>query len=183
MRNGRLQVYCSHVCRQKASIERQRLKIIEQHEKSSQRANSDSESNTRGLAQNTGEMASTTNGFGIDSNSHVSLLEKLYEAKFEYAKASMEVDSLRRELSQKSAELDELESSMEEDDNEYENGLIGSINQVLPTLVKSYKEEPEATMGFLRSAIGEIVSTLSNQFHGKKTKGENAVRSSDRVGA
>jgi hypothetical protein len=42
---------------------------------------------------------------------------------------------------------------------------LGNIEGLLPTLVKSYKEEPEATMGFIKQSFSEIASNFIG--HGK----------------
>jgi len=170
---GKNQLYCSHVCRQRAAIKRYKDRIINGHE--AEKSNHEAipsaiEGHSRGMDISPRLLASTTNGIGISSDNYILLLEKLYEAKSECNKAVLEAESLRKELSIKAAELSELEAELQDEEEQENEGFLGKLNGLFPTLVASYKQEPEATIGFIKASFQEIAGTIIGK-NGNKTKG------------
>lgn len=170
---GHVQVYCSHICRQKAGAKRHKEKIINSVIDGQKAENNihipPNIQPSAGMGEAQRNVVSNDMGGWPIPPDYVSILEKLYDAKTEAATAKIEVDALRRELSQKCAELEELESELE-DGSPQSEGIIGQIQELFPTLVKSYAQEPQATMGFLRASISEITGSLIGK-NGGKAKG------------
>ena len=165
---GKNQVYCSHLCRQRAGSKRYKERIIKSI-MNEQSINAISEpSPAKSLVGMERPMVSTSYGIGPTADNYISVLERLYDAKAEAAKATLEAEMLRKELSEKSAELDRLEDELDEDDEAQPEGFLGQIQQVFPTLVTSYAQQPEATMGFLKASLTEIASTIFG--NGEKTQ-------------
>lgn len=172
---GHAQVYCSHICRQKAGMKRHKERIINGIMNEQKAGQNDPilpfGEPSRGVGEVQRRMVSAPLGEWVSTPDYISILERLYDAKTEAATAKIEADNLRRELSLKSAELEALEAELEDDDESSKSdGIIGQIQQVFPTLVSSYKQEPEATMGFLRASISEITGSLIGK-NGGKAKG------------
>ena len=162
---GHEQQYCSHVCRQKAGNKRHKERLLNQviHENGQQSTLPSRDASSMDQVQR--ERIPISTGVGVISDNYLAILEKLYEAKNEVVWFKLKCENLERELMQKNQELAEMEEELSEDGESENRGILGNIEGLLPTLVKSYKEEPEATMGFIKHSFSEIASNFIG--HGK----------------
>jgi len=162
---GHEQQYCSHVCRQKAGNKRQKERLLNQliHENGQQNTFPSRDAGNMDQVQR--ERIPISTGVGVISDNYLAILEKLYEAKNEAFQFKLKCEILEKELMQKNQELAQMEEELSEDGDHENHGILGSIQGILPTLVKSYKEEPEATMGFIKQSFSEIAGNFIA--HGK----------------
>jgi hypothetical protein len=162
---GHEQQYCSHVCRQKAGNKRHKERLLNQviHESGQQNTLPSRDAGNMDKVQR--ERVPISTGVGVISDNYLAILEKLYEAKNEAFQFKLKCEILEKELMQKNQELAEMEEELSEDGESENRGILGNIEGLLPTLVKSYKEEPEATMGFIKHSFSEIASNFIG--HGK----------------
>ena len=155
------QKYCSKQCRMKAGNNR-RFETIKnnivneikgttvlQGERVAESYNSLQGSDTR-----------VADGFRNITDNHLATIKELYEAKTETNFYKLKVEQLEKENNQLKVDLMELENEESEENEENNNGWLSGVEKTLPTLVKSYREDPEATMGFVGSSVNMIFNSI-----------------------
>jgi hypothetical protein len=162
---GHEQQYCSHVCRQKAGNKRHKERLLNQIINENGQQITYPSRNSGNMDQVQRERVPISTGVGVISDNYLAILERLYEAKGEAYQYKLKCENLEKELMQKNQELAEMEEELSEDIDHGHRGILGSIEGLLPTLVKSYKEEPEATMSFIKQSFSEIAGNFIG--HGK----------------
>jgi hypothetical protein len=150
--------YCSKQCRMKAGNNRrfENLKKTILSEKQDTTI-SQPERNAEGLDRIQRSYSSTSYGVGNFTNNHLETIKELYETKNEVNFYKLKLDQLERENNELKNELMELDSEEVEENN---NGWLSGVEKTLPTLVKSYREDPEATMGFVGSSVNMLFNSL-----------------------
>jgi len=150
--------YCSKQCRMKAGNNR-RFENLKKTILSEKQDTSilQPERNAEGLDRIQRSYSSTSYGVGNFTNNHLETIKELYETKNEVNFYKLKLDQLERENNELKNELMELESEEVEENN---NGWLSGVEKTLPTLVKSYREDPEATMGFVGSSVNMLFNSL-----------------------
>lgn len=155
------QVYCSPACRTKHGNEKFK-KMIEKYE-SQQRQDVQAVPSTPRHAESVrpmeGQNFRNSMGRGDFSDSYLSLLKELSEAKSKAQITEYINQDLTRKLSEANAEIDKLKDELDEEDYEEESsigGMVGNISQAIPGLVTSFKTDPEATINFIGATIQSI---------------------------
>jgi len=159
--SGVEQKYCSKQCRMKSANDR-RLETIKTNIVNEIKGSSilQQERNTESLDRVQRENTRTPYGFGNVTDSHLATIKELYEAKTETNFYKLKVDQLEKENNELKMELIESENDECEENEENNNGWLGSVEKTLPTLVKSYRDDPEATMGFLSNSANMIFNSI-----------------------
>jgi hypothetical protein len=101
----------------------------------------------------------TSDRFGNISNNHLETIKELYETKSEINFYKLKLEQLEKENIELKNELMEIEIESEEVE-ENNTGWLSGVEKTLPTLVKSYREDPEATMGFIGSSANMIFNSI-----------------------
>jgi len=159
--------YCSKQCRMKANNNRrfENLKKTILSEKQDT-AISQPERLTESFHRIQRDDIRASDRFGNISNNHLETIKELYETKSEVTFYKLKLDQLEKENIELKNELIEIETESEEVE-ENNNGWLSGVEKTLPTLVKSYREDPEATIGFLGSSVSMLFDSL---FKTKKIK-------------
>jgi len=152
--------YCSKQCRMKAGNNRrfENLKKTILNEKQDTPI-SQPERNAESLDRVQRGETRIANGFGNTSDNSLAILKELYEAKNETIFYKLKCETLEKENIELKNELIEIETESEEVE-ENNNGWLSGVEKTLPTLVKSYREDPEATMGFIGSSANMIFNSI-----------------------
>ena len=158
---GLEQKYCSRSCRMKAGNLR-RLETIKtnivneikgssvlQPERVAESYNSLQGTNTR-----------VADGFRNITDNHLATIKELYEAKNETIFYKLKVEQLQKENNELNSRLVECENDEGEENEENNGGWLSGVEKTLPTLVKSYREDPEATMGFVGSSVNMLFNSI-----------------------
>lgn len=158
---GHEQKYCSKSCRSKAANERRLMKI-----KSDiiNETKAKALPNPEGYAENLygvqRENIRTPYRIGTITDNHLETIKELYEAKNENNFYKLKIEQLEKENSQLKIELIEYENEESDENEENDNGWLSGVEKTLPTLVKSYREDPEATMGFVGSSVNMLFNSI-----------------------
>ena len=147
--------YCSKQCRMRAGNNRRFDKIkndIINEAKTNAISEPERYAESMDRVQRISSRAS--DGFGNITNNHLGTIKELYEAKNETIFYKLKLEGLEKENSELKNEL------MEYENEEKSNGWLSGVGEHFPTLVKSYSENPEATMGFLSSSVNMIFNSL-----------------------
>ena len=94
------------------------------------------------------------------TDTHLAIIKELYEAKTETNFYKLKVEQLQTEVNDLNKIVYEYENDEGEENEETNNGWLGQVEKALPTLVKSYRDDPEATMGFIGSSANMIFSSI-----------------------
>jgi len=94
------------------------------------------------------------------TDTHLAIIKELYEAKTETNFYKLKVEQLQKEVNDLNVVVHEYENDEREENEENNNGWLSGVEKTLPTLVKSYREDPEATMGFIGSSANMIFSSI-----------------------
>lgn len=155
------QKYCSRQCRMKAGNNRRfetiKTNIVNeikgssvlQPERVAESYNSLQGTNTR-----------VADGFRNITDNHLATIKELYEAKTETNFYKLKVEQLEKENNELNTRLFEYENDESEQNEENNNGWLSGVEKTLPTLVKSYREDPEATMGFIGSSANMLFNSI-----------------------
>ena len=81
-------------------------------------------------------------------------------AKNETIFYKLKVEQLQKENNELNSRLVECENDEGEENEENNGGWLSGVEKTLPTLVKSYREDPEATMGFGGSSVNMIFNSI-----------------------
>jgi len=153
--------YCSKQCRMRAGNNRRFDKIkndIINEAKTNAISEPERYAESMDRVQRISSRAS--DGFGNITNNHLGTIKELYEAKNETIFYKLKVEGLEKENSELRIEIMEYENEESEENEEKSNGWLSGVEKTLPTLVKSYREDPEATMGFIGSSVNMIFNSI-----------------------
>ena len=163
---GLEQKYCSRQCRMKAGNNR-RFETIKTNVLNEIKGTTISQ---QGLQYGERVAESYNSLQGRDSraydggrdytDTHLAIIKELYEAKTETNFYKLKVEQLQKEVNDLNKIVYEYENEEGEENEENNNGWLGNVEKALPTLVKSYREDPEATMGFIGSSANMIFSSI-----------------------
>ncbi len=158
---GLEQKYCSRACRMKAGNLR-RLETIKTNIVNEIKGSTILQPERITESYNSLQGTSTRIADGIRNvtDNHLATIKELYEAKNETVFYKLKCESLEKENIELKTELLEYENDDSEENEENNNGWLSGVEKTLPTLVRSYREDPEATMGF----VGSSVNMLFNSF-------------------
>lgn len=171
---GSEQVYCTSRCRQEAQYERfkKRLESAQENESEKKgtmaRIDGTVSNNLSGIPGNGASLSMDRTERGISSDEsgginlfalYVGALSAASEAKTDVVRHQLRADALERENQALRAEISELQAELEEMEGDEPQGLgkvVSGLSEAIPGLVKSFKEEPEATLTFVKKAVGGI---------------------------
>ncbi len=153
--------YCSKQCRMRAGNNR-RFDKIKNDIINEAKANTISEPERYPESMDRVQRISSRApyGFGNITDNHLETIKELYEAKTETNFYKLKVETLEKENSELKIELMEYENEESEENEDKSNGWLSGVSEHFPTLVKSYSENPEATMGFLGSSVNMIFNSI-----------------------
>lgn len=158
---GLEQKYCSKSCRTKAANQRRLLQIKKDIiNESKAQSLLQPERYAEGLDRIQRQNTRTSIGFGDVTDNHLATIKDLYEAKTETNFYKLKVEQLEKENNELKAELLEYENEQSEENEENTNSWLSGIEKTLPTLVKSYRDDPEATMGFVGSSVNMLFNSI-----------------------
>lgn len=174
---GSEQVYCTSKCRQEAQYERLKKRLQPNEKNESEKTGTYSridgtmsvsasgipENGTSlPMARNEREIISDESG-GINLFAlYVGALSAASEAKTDVVRHQLRAEALEKENQALKAEISELQAELEEMEGEEREGLgkvVSGLSEAIPGLVKSFKEEPEATLTFVKKAVGGIFTS------------------------
>jgi hypothetical protein len=174
---GSEQLYCTSKCRQEAQYERLKKRLRPNEENESEKTGTASRidgimpNSASGKPENepsfsmerTRREISTDESRGINLFAlYVGALSAASEAKTDVVRHQLRADALERENQTLRAEISELQAELEEMEGEEREGLgkvVSGLSEAIPGLVKSFKEEPEATLTFVKKAVGGIFTS------------------------
>jgi hypothetical protein len=158
---GLEQKYCSRSCRMKAGNLR-RLETIKTNIVNEIKGSSVLQPERVAESYNSLQGTNTRVADGIRhvTDNHLETIEKLYEAKSEIIFYKLKLEQLQQENANLKTEIFEYENNEGEENEENNNGWLSGVEKTFPTLVRTYREDPEATMGF----VGSSVNMLFNSF-------------------
>jgi hypothetical protein len=155
------QKYCSKKCRIRAGNNRRFDKIKNELINETKAPSiSEPERTSESLDRVQRDNTRAPYGFGNIADNHLATIEKLYEAKTETNFYKLKVEQLEKENNQLKIDLMECENDDSEEKEENNNGWLSGVEKTFPTLVKSYREDPEATMGFIGSSANMIFNSI-----------------------
>lgn len=95
----------------------------------------------------------------ISFRDYIGIIRELDEAKRESLRYQLKVEQLEREKSELLIQLEELESELnEEENNESPMAMIGQITNAVPGLVEAFKQDPDNTVKFVKSTINSFIT-------------------------
>lgn len=174
---GEEQKYCTAKCRQTAQYERLKKRLYEnkgektgtlQAIEGSHAGDTPKGTHDMGTSLYVGSRTGQNETFeprGVDLFAlYVGSLQGASEARNEAYRHQLRAESLEREIADLRKELSELNaelSAIEEEQNEpTEQGGLGKVvsgvSEALPGLIRAYKEEPTATINFVRDSITSL---------------------------
>jgi ribosomal protein L29 len=155
------QKYCSRQCRMKAGNNR-RFETIKNNIVNEIKGSSISQPERVAESYNSLQGTNTriADGFRNITDNHLATIKELYEAKTETNFYKLKVEQLEKENNELKTELFEYENDESEQNEENNNGWLSGVEKTLPTLVKSYREDPEATMGFIGSSANMLFNSI-----------------------
>jgi hypothetical protein len=174
---GSEQLYCTSKCRQEAQYERLKKRLQPNEKNESEKTGTYSRidgtmsSSASGIPENgtSFSMERTRREIISDESGGINLfalyvgaLSAASEAKTDVVRHQLRADALEKENQALKAEISELQAELEEMEGEEPEGLgkvVSGLSEAIPGLVKSYKEEPEATLTFVKKAVGGIFTS------------------------
>jgi hypothetical protein len=158
---GLEQKYCSRSCRMKAGNLR-RLETIKTNIVNEIKGSTilQPERITESYNSLQGTSTRTSDGIRNVTDNHLATIKELYEAKNETIFYKLKCESLEKENTELITELQKCENDEGEENEENNNGWLSGVEKTLPTLVKSYREDPEATMGFIGSSANMLFNSI-----------------------
>jgi hypothetical protein len=159
---GHEQIYCSLKCRGQAAVKRREKRLSEPTFFSPSNNINEEEiktiSDNRGNQQSmdrghTREVTRASNGVGIIADNHLATIKELYEAKTETVFYKLKCESLEKELATLRIELTNLETELDEiDQDEESSGYSGMLGGVM----EQFKQDPVNTINFATELIGNL---------------------------
>lgn len=158
---GHEQKYCSRSCRMKAGnlrrIETIKTNIVNEIKNSSVLQPERVAESYNSLQ---GRDTRAADGVRHVTDNHLETIEKLYEAKSENIFYKLKLEQLQEEIANLKSEIFEYENEEDEEDEENNNGWLSGVVKTFPTLVRTYREDPEATMGLLGNSVNMIINSI-----------------------
>jgi hypothetical protein len=159
---GLEQKYCSRQCRMKAGNLRrfETIKTNIVNEIKGTTILHPGERVTESYNTLQGRDSRAADGIRNITDNHLATIKELYEAKNETVFYKLKVDQLEKENNELKVQVFEYENEEGEENEENDNGWLGQVEKALPTLVKSYRDDPEATMGFIGSSANMLFNSI-----------------------
>ena len=156
------QKYCSRQCRMKAGNNRrfETIKTNVLNEIKGTTILQQGESVAESYNSLQGRDSRAHDGGRGYTDTHLAIIKELYEAKSETIFYKLKVEQLQKEVSDLNVIVHEYENDEREENEENNNGWLGGVEKALPSLVKSYREDPEATMGLIGSSANMIFNSI-----------------------
>jgi hypothetical protein len=159
---GHEQIYCSLKCRGQAAVKRREKRLSEAtfispsnniHEEENKTI-SDNRGNQQSMDRGyTREVTRAANGIGIIADNHLATIKELYEAKNETIFYKLKCESLEKELATLRIELTNLETELDEiDQDEESSGYSGMLGGIM----EQFKQDPVNTINFATELIGNL---------------------------
>jgi hypothetical protein len=161
---GSEQKYCSIKCRQ-ASAQIRMINRIKENVKQENEKENEIISDNRGNQQSMDrgharEVTRASNGVGIIADNHLATIKELYEAKTETVFYKLKCESLEKELATLRIELSNLETELDEIDQDDESsGYSGMLGGVM----EQFKQDPVNTINFATELIGNLFKPKKNE--------------------
>jgi hypothetical protein len=158
---GLEQKYCSRSCRMKAGNLR-RLETIKTNIVNEIKGSSvlQPERVAESYSSLQGTNTRIADGFRNIPDNHLATIKELYEAKNETIFYKLKCENLEKESSELKSKIFELENEESEENEENNNGWLSGVEKTFPTLVRTYREDPEATMGFVGSSVNMLFNSI-----------------------
>lgn len=170
---GEEQKYCKAKCRQMAQYERLKKRLYENKGEKTGTLQGDERLDAGGTPNRTHDMEpSLFVGSGKGGNAafdtgginlfalYLGSLQGASEARNEAYRYQLRAESLEKEVAALRQEISELNAELSEMGEETEPDGIGKVvsglSEAIPGLVKAYKEEPEATLNFVKKSISGL---------------------------
>jgi len=171
---GEEQKYCTAKCRQTAQYERLKKRLYEnkgektgtlQAIEGSHSGDTPKGTHDMGASLYVGSRTGQNETFeprGVDLFAlYVGSLQGASEARNEAYRHQLRAESLEREIAELRKELSELNaelSEIEEEEPQQEGigKVVSGLSEALPGLTRAYKEEPKATINFVKDSIAGL---------------------------
>jgi hypothetical protein len=158
---GLEQKYCSRACRMKAGNLR-RLETIKTNIVNEIKGTTilhPGERVTESYNTLQGRDSRASDGIRNIPDNHLATIKELYEAKNETIFYKLKCENLEKESAELKSKIFEYENDSEENE-ENNNGWLSGVEKTFPTLVRTYREDPEATMGFVGSSVNMLFNSI-----------------------
>lgn len=175
---GNEQVYCSPKCRQVANYERlkKRLEPTAYENKGEKTGTPERTDNSHSrlapgasgigyalpMEPRGGEVIQAEPGRIDLFAAYVGSLQSTSEAKTDAIRHQLRADALEREVAALRQEVSELNAELSEYEAEEDpepdgiGKVVSGLSEALPGLVRAYKEEPEATLNFVKKSLSGL---------------------------